>query len=198
MMVVGQSRRFGSRKTHRRRGGPAAANFRAGGLVTSATRRGTLRFAMAATQISRATGAGSDPMSIFGNIMSAIFSKPAAAQAAPPSSEQPSAPGAAATTSPGAPAAASPGAPAAAVDVEAILNKLAEARKERLDWRKSIVDLMKLLDLDSSLAARKQLAQELKYSGDTNDSAKMNIWLHKQVMIKLAENGGKVPSELKH
>jgi Domain of unknown function (DUF3597) len=156
---------------------------------------------MAATQISRTTGAGSDPMSIFGNIMSAIFSKPAAAQAAPaapPSSEQPSAPGAAATTSPGAPAAASPGAPAAAVDVEAILNKLAEARKERLDWRKSIVDLMKLLDLDSSLAARKQLAQELKYSGDTNDSAKMNIWLHKQVMIKLAENGGKVPSELKH
>jgi hypothetical protein len=72
------------------------------------------------------------------------------------------------------------------------------ATKERLEWRKSIVDLMKLLDLDSSLAARKQLAQELKYSGDTNDSATMNIWLHKQVMTKLAENGGKVPNELKH
>ena len=56
---------------------------------------------------------------------------------------------------------------------------------------------MKLLDLDSSLAARKRLAQELHYSGDMNDSASMNIWLHKQVMIKLAENGGRVPTELR-
>jgi hypothetical protein len=74
--------------------------------------------------------------------------------------------------------------------------KRAEQNKEKLDWRKSIVDLMKLLDLDSSLAARKQLAQELHYTGDPSDSASMNVWLHKQVMQKLAEKGGKVPADL--
>ena len=79
------------------------------------------------------------------------------------------------------------------VDVEAVLTKLASQNKEKLDWRMSIVDLMKLLDLDSSLSARKELAKELNYTGDTNNSARMNVWLHKQVMIKLAENGGKVP-----
>ena len=83
------------------------------------------------------------------------------------------------------------------VDVAAIMDKLAAQSKEKLDWRKSIVDLMKLLNLDSSLAARKQLAQELHFTGNTNDSASMNIWLHQQVMTKLAENGGKVPAELK-
>jgi hypothetical protein len=70
--------------------------------------------------------------------------------------------------------------------------------KEKLEWRTSIVDLMKLLNLDSSLAARKELAQELHYTGSTSDSAAMNVWLHKQVMNKLAENGGKVPEALKH
>jgi hypothetical protein len=84
------------------------------------------------------------------------------------------------------------------VDVEAVLTGLAAQKKEKLDWRRSIVDLMKVLDLDSSLSARKQLAQELHYTGDTNNSAAMNIWLHKQVMTKLAENGGKVPDDLKH
>lgn len=74
--------------------------------------------------------------------------------------------------------------------------KLAEQSREKLDWRRSIVDLMKLLNLDSSLAARKQLAQELHYAGNMNDSASMNVWLHKQVMQKLAENGGKVPADL--
>jgi hypothetical protein len=83
------------------------------------------------------------------------------------------------------------------VDVVAILTDLASKRKEKLNWRKSVVDLLKLLDLDSSLSARKELAQELKYSGDMNDSASMNLWLHKQVMRKLAENGGKVPDDLK-
>ena len=78
-----------------------------------------------------------------------------------------------------------------------MLTKIAAQNKEKLDWRKSIVDLMKLLDLDSSLAARKQLAKELNYTGDTNDSASVNIWLHKQVMIKLAASGGKVPDDLK-
>jgi hypothetical protein len=81
--------------------------------------------------------------------------------------------------------------------VGAILTELASRNKEKLDWRRSIVDLMKLLNLDSSLAARKELAKELHYTGNTDDSATMNVWLHKQVMIKLAENGGKVPDELK-
>jgi Domain of unknown function (DUF3597) len=91
------------------------------------------------------------------------------------------------------------GPPAGApVDVTAIMDNLASQATQKLDWRNSIVDLMKLINLDSSLAARKELAQELNYTGDVNDSASMNIWLHKQVMIKLAENGGKVPDELKH
>jgi len=102
------------------------------------------------------------------------------------------------------PAPGSPGAAAAApgtavmseVDVEAILNKLATDNHEKLDWRHSIVDLMKLVGMDSSLAERKELAAELHYTGDTHDSAAMNIWLHKQVMKKLAENGGKVPASL--
>ena len=127
-------------------------------------------------------------MSVFGKIMSAIFGHAGASPASPPS-----APG-----SPSAPAASgSAGAPAAPVDVAAILTKLAASNKEKLDWQKSIVDLMKLLNLDSSLAARKELADELHYSGDKNDSATMNIWLHKQVMQKLADNGGKVPDELR-
>jgi Domain of unknown function (DUF3597) len=124
-------------------------------------------------------------MSIFGNIMSAIFKSSSSAATAPPVT----------------PASAQPGSTAAAtmeqVDVAAVLTKLARQNTEKLDWRRSIVDLMKLLSLDSSLTARKQLAQELHYAGDTNDSASMNIWLHKQVMQKLAENGGKVPADLR-
>ena len=98
-----------------------------------------------------------------------------------------------------APAPAAPAAPAAppvAVDVTGILDKLASESKEKLDWKHSIVDLMKLVHMDSSLSSRKELAKELHYSGDTNDSAKMNIWLHKEVLKKLAENGGKVPAAL--
>jgi hypothetical protein len=87
---------------------------------------------------------------------------------------------------------------AAEVDVEAILVAKAAQSGQPLNWRSSIVDLLKLLDLDSSLAARKELAQELHYTGDSGDSAAMNIWLHKQVMRKLAENGGKVPPELRN
>ena len=84
------------------------------------------------------------------------------------------------------------------VDVEAVLIKMQESSGETLNWRTSIVDLLKLLGLDSSLAARKELASELHYTGSTEDSASMNIWLHKQVMTKLAENGGKVPDDLKN
>ncbi|MEH3143847.1 MAG: DUF3597 domain-containing protein [Methylobacterium frigidaeris] len=83
------------------------------------------------------------------------------------------------------------------VDVEAVLNDMASKAGQTLNWRTSIVDLMKLLGLDSSLSARKELAQELNYTGDTNDSATMNVWLHKQVIRKLEENGGKVPADLK-
>ena len=90
----------------------------------------------------------------------------------------------------------SPVAATAPVDVAAILDAAVKKNGQKLDWRKSIVDLMKALDLDSSLSARKELAQELQYSGDTNDSAAMNVWLHKALMKKLAENGGKVPADL--
>ena len=78
------------------------------------------------------------------------------------------------------------------------MDQLAAQATQKLDWRHSIVDLMKLINLDSSLSARKELAQELHYTGDMNNSASMNIWLHKQVMIKLAENGGNVPADLRH
>jgi hypothetical protein len=136
-------------------------------------------------------------MSIFGSIMSAIFGS-AKAGGATPSAAQGSAAPTAGTAAPGtAPGAAPSAATMSKVDVEAVLTKLAAANSEKLDWRKSIVDLMKLLKLDSSLSARKELAHELSYSGDTNDSATMNVWLHKQVMLKLAENGGTVPDSLK-
>ena len=87
-------------------------------------------------------------------------------------------------------------APSAPVDVAAVMDRLAAANPEKLDWKHSIVDLMKLLDLDSSLTSRKELAAELHYPGDTGDSARMNVWLHQQVLKKLAENGGKVPADL--
>ena len=82
------------------------------------------------------------------------------------------------------------------VDVAAILDGMAAKNGEKLDWKHSIVDLMKLVGMDSSLSARKELADDLHYTGDKNDSAKMNIWLHKEVMKRLAENGGKVPADL--
>ena len=136
-------------------------------------------------------------MSIFGKIMSAIFGHASATPAAPPGGSpaaKPAAPQAAPSASSSAASAAKP---MAQVDVEAVLSKLAAQNKEKLDWKKSIVDLMKLLNLDSSFAARKELAEELHYTGDKNDSASMNVWLHKQVMQKLADNGGKVPEELR-
>jgi hypothetical protein len=127
-------------------------------------------------------------MSIFGKIMSAIFGTKASATPA----------GGGAATSPGSAGSAAPAAPAQSVDVAPILDKAVAAKGEKLAWRTSIVDLMKALDIDSSLGARKELAKELGYGGDTNDSATMNVWLHKQVMSKLAANGGKLPPEIKH
>jgi Domain of unknown function (DUF3597) len=131
-------------------------------------------------------------MSVLGEIVSAIFHRSASpASAAPAGSSSPQSKPAAQA----APAAPAPkGAP---VDVAAIMDKLASQSKEKLDWRRSIVDMMKLLNLDSSMGARKRLAEELHYTGNMNDSASMNVWLHKQVMIKLVENGGHVPNELR-
>jgi len=133
-------------------------------------------------------------MSIFGKIMSAIFGTKAEAA---PAGGGAAAGGAAAGGSTSGSAAAAP-APAATVDVAPILDKAVAAKGEKLAWRTSIVDLMKALDIDSSFSARKELAKELGYTGDSNDSASMNIWLHKQVMTKFAANGGKLPPEIKH
>ena len=126
-------------------------------------------------------------MSIFGKIMGAIFGGSAQAQPGNTPGGSTSSAGTGTGTS----------ASMANVDVGATLDNLARQKKEKLDWKHSIVDLMKLLDLDSSQSARKELAKELNYTGDTNDSAKMNVWLHKQVMAKLAANGGKVPADLR-
>ena len=118
-------------------------------------------------------------MGIFSSIMGAIFgSGSAQAQASP-------------TAAPAAP-------PAQTVDVAAIVDKAAASTGEKLEWRTSIVDLMKALGLDSSLGVRKELAKELNYTGDTGDSAKMNVRLHKQIMDKLAANGGVLPADIKH
>jgi hypothetical protein len=156
-------------------------------------------------------------MSVFGSIVSAIFgSKHAASVTAAAGSSTPS-PSASAGSAKGTSAPSPSTAPAAGTsapsagtstvsaaakpiskaDVEAILAKLADEQDEDYDWKRSIVDLMKLLKLDSGLGARKQLAQELGYTGALDGSAEMNVWLHKQVMTKLAETGGKVPDSLK-
>jgi 3-oxoacyl-ACP reductase-like protein len=139
-------------------------------------------------------------MGLLSNLISKIFSHAGTnvavttgASAAPASapSTQSSQPAAAPATVPTASAA-----PAKAVDVSAILDGLAAKNPEKLDWKKSIVDLMKLVGMDSSFKARKELAKELNYTGDPNDSAAMNVWLHKQVLLKISENGGKIPEEL--
>ena len=119
-------------------------------------------------------------MSIFGSIVSAIFGTTKALVGAVTGSSPATAP-----------------APMTRSEVEGMIQKLAEKSNEDLNWRQSIVDLMKLLKLDSSLKAREQLAKELGYTGALNGSAEMNVWLHKQVMTKLAESGGVVPDSLK-
>ena len=130
-------------------------------------------------------------MGIFSSIASAIFghAKSTGTSAAAGSSAAPS-------LSPGS-SAAGAAKPITNAEVEIMIRKLADAQHEKYNWQQSIVDLMKLLKLDSSLSARKQLAQELGYTGALDGSAEMNIWLHKQVMAKLAESGGQVPESLK-
>jgi hypothetical protein len=141
-------------------------------------------------------------MGMLSNIFHKIFpsSHPAVAQAdtaAAPASPASGGPSSSAGTSPPPTSSAPPTASMPEVDVEQVLNNMLQASGQTLNWRTSIVDLLKLLGLDSSLQARKELASELGYSGDTNDSASMNVWLHRQVMNKLAANGGKVPADLK-
>jgi hypothetical protein len=131
-------------------------------------------------------------MSIFGDIVNKLFHK-AKPDAAPPAAEPTPAPAAAQAAAPDVPAAP---APLADVDVAAVMDQLVTESGQTLHWRTSIVDTMKALGVDSSLEHRKQLAQELKYSGDMNDSASMNIWLQRQVMAALAANGGKLPADL--
>ena len=151
-------------------------------------------------------------MKLFNTLMSKIFSHapaPAQTTSAPagastqPTAGAPAQTAASAGSTPPSPSntpapAASGGAAAAPanVDVDAVLTQMAAKNPERLDWKKSIVDLMKLVGMESSLQNRKELATELGYTGDMNDSASMNIWLHKAVLRKLAENGGRVPKEL--
>jgi hypothetical protein len=147
-------------------------------------------------------------MKLFNTLMSKIFgqSSAASASAAVPApaattggSAQPAAQ-AAGSQQAAMPATSAGGAASApqaqSVDVDAVLTQMASTNSEKLDWKKSIVDLMKLVGMDSSLSNRKELATELGYTGDKNDSATMNVWLHKQVLKKLSENGGKVPANL--
>jgi hypothetical protein len=138
-------------------------------------------------------------MGIFDKLKDSIFghhNAPPAPPIGPPASAGVVAGGS--STAP-APAAAPPPTPAATmplVDVEAMLESKAAQFSHKVNWRTSIVDLMALVGIDNSLAERRALARELGYTGDLNDTAPMNIWLHKQVMRKLAENGGKVPADL--
>ncbi len=135
-------------------------------------------------------------MGILSNIFHKIFpSSHPAVQAGPTGSAGSMQSTAASQGAPTQASTAPPSAPMDAVDVEAILNAMPHSQS--LNWRSSIVDLLKLLNLDSSLESRKELARELDFKGDPNDSAAMNIWLHRQVMNKLAANGGKVPAELR-
>ncbi|MBY5792895.1 DUF3597 domain-containing protein [Rhizobium leguminosarum] len=145
-------------------------------------------------------------MGIFDKIKNAIFGEAKAAE--PVAAGVPKAEPAPAPASPPADPRPAPAAPApqskpvptatgtATVDIVPILDAAAKKSGQKLDWRRSIVDLMKAVGMDASLTERKELAAELGYTGDTNDSAKMNMWLHKALMKRLSENGGKVPADL--
>ena len=196
---------------------PKEATSVRGDEPLSPLQHGTLHcaFGLVATSWVEPANNEDDAMSLFGSIISKIFGGGAAsAQAsAPHASETPSVSsaaigaGGAGSGSSSASAPSMAGAPspnsaptdsAASVDVGQVLSDMAAKKDENLNYKQSIVDLLKLLDLDSSLTARKQLADELHYTGDKEDSATMNVWLHKQVVQKLAENGGKVPADMQH
>ena len=142
-------------------------------------------------------------MSLFDTLKNAIFGHASSAAPAPTVPPKVNSPSGAAGTQPNPPNAAPAARPSSAtqpkeVDVETVLNGLNAKSPQKLNWQTSIVDLMKLVGMDSSLQHRKELAAELGYRGDTNDSAAMNVWLHKAVMRKVAENGGRVPESMKH
>ena len=141
-------------------------------------------------------------MGIFDTLKNAIFGSQSQAKPGPatatPQASQAAAPSASAAPTSAATRGAPGASPAAPVDIEQVLTGMAAKKPEKLNWQSSIVDLMKLVDLDPSLSNRKELAGELGYTGDTQDSAKMNIWLHHEVMEKLAASGGKVPDSLRH
>jgi hypothetical protein len=120
-------------------------------------------------------------MSILGNILGKIFKKRDTPTASPTAAPAP-----ATTAAPAAPAAAQP------VDVDGILDFMNEQRDQKLNWRTSIVDLMKLTGMESTLAERTELANELGYPGDTSDTAAMNMWLHEQVMARIRADGGQI------
>jgi hypothetical protein len=134
-------------------------------------------------------------MSILGNILGKIFNRDKDKPAAPGAPPQP-APTATPVQPPITTAAAAAPQPPQPVDVAGILDFMNDQRDQKLNWRTSIVDLMKLIGLESSLAERKELADELGYTGDKSDSAAMNIWLHKQVIQKIVDNGGQLPRDL--
>ena len=133
-------------------------------------------------------------MSILGNIFRKIF--PGRDHDKPATTSTAQAPATAGAPSPAQPAPVQQAPAQPPVDIEAVLTALAKDNPQKLNWRTSIVDLMKLVGMESSLAERKELAKELGYTGDTGDTATMNVWLHKQVMQQLAKNGGKVPADL--
>jgi Domain of unknown function (DUF3597) len=137
-------------------------------------------------------------MSLFGTILEKLgFGSAAPAAPAPKAAAAPKPAAATAAAPPRAPASPPPPAPIAVVDVVARLEKLAAASPQKLNWKTSIVDLLKLLELDSSVTARKALATELGCPAEAMaESARMNIWLHKTVLQKLAANGGNIPREL--
>jgi hypothetical protein len=144
-------------------------------------------------------------MSILGKIFGKIFphanagQAPATSTAQQPAGQQPARPATQPQATPQTAPAGGNAAPAATmerVDIEQVLDGMAAKNSQKLNWRTSIVDLMKLVGMDSTLQERKELADELGYSGDKSDSAAMNIWLHKQVMKRMEENGGKVPANL--
>lgn len=137
-------------------------------------------------------------MSIFGSLMGKILGHSARVSEAKANEARASAPAAPAPapSAPTAAAAAATAAPVSMATIEASLADMAAHSKQDLDWRNSIVDLMKLVGIDSSMVNRRALATELGYTGDLNDSAPMNIWLHKEVMRRMAESGGAVPANL--
>jgi hypothetical protein len=196
-MIRNGSRRSGSRRVNAH-DVYAANEQRAGELYPRGEPQGEVLAAMAARVRACAQSQGGTTMSIFGSLMGKILGHSARASEAKVNEARASAPAAPAPapTAAAAPAATAAPAPVSMATIEASLADMAAASKQKLDWRNSIVDLMKLVGIDSDITNRRALANELGYTGDLNDSATMNVWLHKEVMRRMAESGGQVPANL--